>query len=40
MVDFYVMRIKDGQNSLDKVPKLWRDDVAKKLKEQEYDIVI
>lgn len=34
MVNFYVKRIKDRKTTLDKVPKLWRDDVAKELEKQ------
>ena len=31
MVNFYVKRIKAGKITLDEVPKLWRDAVAKEL---------
>lgn len=37
MVDFYVLRIKNKDNSLSKVPKLWRDKVEQKLIEQGID---
>lgn len=34
MVNFYVMRIKQGKLTLEDVPTLWRDKVAAKMEEE------
>lgn len=34
MVNFYIMRIKDGKITLEDVPNLWREKVAAKLEEK------
>lgn len=37
MVDFYVMRIAQKKNSLNKVPSFWKKEVEKKLIEKGID---